>query len=231
MALPYGLKPVPFKAERDGAMNWSRRRFLAWTGQCGVMLAALTVGWRADAEGMKAMSDPVGGKPGDAAFDAARMRDLAAWTSLSLATEGPNPFGCEIVHSATGERLMRAMNAVSAENDPSSHAEVRTMRLACAKLKSPSLAGYTLYTTCEPCPMCMSNALWAGVDRVVYGATIADANRFTRQIRIPATEVVARSDMKTVVVGPVEQAACVAIFEDPRMQAAFKMWSSNKGRD
>jgi tRNA(Arg) A34 adenosine deaminase TadA len=49
--------------------------------------------------------------------------------------------------------------------------------------------------------MCMSDALWAGVDRVVYGATIADANRFTRQIRIPATEVAQRSDMKTVVWG------------------------------
>ncbi len=171
------------------------------------------------------------GKPGDAAFDGERMRDLAAWTALSLATKDPNPFGCEIVHSATGERLMRALNAVSAENDPSSHAEVRTMRLACAKLKSPSLQGYTLYTTCEPCPMCMSDALWAGVDRVVYGATIADANRFTRQIRIPATEVAQRSDMKTVVAGPVEQAACVAIFEDPRMQAAFKLWSSNRDRE
>jgi tRNA(Arg) A34 adenosine deaminase TadA len=174
---------------------------------------------------------PVTGRPGDAAFDGERMRDLAAWTALSLATQEPNPFGCEIVHSATGERLMRALNAVSAEHDPSSHAEVRTIRLACAKLKSPSLKGYTLYTTCEPCPMCMSNALWAALDRVVYGATIADANRFTRQIRIPATEVAKRSDMVCDVKGPVEQAACVAIFEDPRMQAAFKMWSSNKDRE
>jgi len=208
-------------------MNWSRRRILA---VAGLATAARLGRWRAEAEDAAVMSDPVAGKPGDAAFDGERMRDLAAWTSLSLATE-PNPFGCEIVSSATGELLMRAMNAVSAENDPSSHAEVRTMRLACAKLKSPSLKGYTLYTTCEPCPMCMSDALWAGVDRVVYGATIADANRFTRQIRIPATEVAQRSDMVCEVKGPVEQAACVAIFEDPRMQAAFKLWSSNKDRE
>jgi tRNA(Arg) A34 adenosine deaminase TadA len=209
-------------------MEWSRRKILTVAG----MAAAAALGrWRAEAERLTAMSVPVAGRPGDAAFDGERMRDLAAWTAQSLATKDPNPFGCEIVHSATGERLMRGLNAVSAENDPSSHAEVRTMRLACAKLKSPSLKGYTLYTTCEPCPMCMSDALWAGVDRVVYGATIADANRFTRQIRIPATEVAQRSDMKTVVVGPVEQAACVAIFEDARMQAAFKLWSSNKDRE
>jgi tRNA(Arg) A34 adenosine deaminase TadA len=168
------------------------------------------------------------GRPGDAGFNAARMRDLAKWTSLSLETPSPNPFGAEIVSSKTGERLMRAMNAVAAEHDPSAHAEVRTMRLACAKLQSPSLTGYTLYTTCEPCPMCMSDALWAGVDRVVFGATIADANRFCKQIRIPATEVVERSDMRCVVTGEVERAACVAIFEDPRMQAAFARWTSRK---
>jgi hypothetical protein len=72
------------------------------------MAAAAALGrWRAEAERLTAMSDPVAGKPGDAAFDGERMRDLAAWTSLSLATKDPNPFGCEIVHSATGERLMR----------------------------------------------------------------------------------------------------------------------------
>jgi len=167
------------------------------------------------------------GKPGDAAFDSERMRDLAKFTALSLDT-APNPFGCEIVNTKTGERLMRAMNAVGAESDPSAHAEVRTMRLACAKLKSPSLAGYTLYTTCEPCPMCMADALWAGVDRVVYGATIADANRFCRQIQIPATEVAKRSDMVCVVDGPLEREVCLAIFEDPRMQKAFASWTSKK---
>jgi tRNA(Arg) A34 adenosine deaminase TadA len=167
------------------------------------------------------------GKPGDAAFDSERMRDLAKYTAGFLST-APNPFGCEIVHTKTGERLMRAMNAVSAENDPSAHAEVRTIRLACAKLGTPSLEGHTLYTTCEPCPMCMSCALWAGVDRVVYGATIADANRFCRQIQIPATEVAKRSDMVCEVIGPVEREACVAIFEDPRMQAAFATWTSSK---
>lgn len=161
-------------------------------------------------------------------LDKERMRSIAAWTARTLETPSPVPFGADILHTTTGERLMRALNAVGKENDPSAHAEVRTMRLACKKLKSPSLAGYTLYTTCEPCPMCMSDALWAGIDRVVYGATIADANRFCKQIRIPATEVAERSDMNCIVVGPVEQLACVAIFEHPNMQKAFKIWSSRK---
>ena len=156
--------------------------------------------------------------------DAERMRELAEWTALTLATEGRTPFGAEMRDTKTGERLMRAANAVGAEHDPSAHAEVRTMRLACAKLKSASLKGYTLYTTCEPCPMCMSDALWAGVDRVVYGATIEDANKYCNQIRISAREVVERSDMKCVVDGPVEEAKCVALFTDPRMIKAMAAW-------
>jgi tRNA(Arg) A34 adenosine deaminase TadA len=123
---------------------------------------------------------------------------------------------------------MRARNAVAVENDPSAHAEVRTIRLACKKRKSISLSGYTLYTTCEPCPMCMANALWAGVDRVVYGATIEDANRYCRQIRIPAVEVAHRSDMQCVVVGPVLRDLCNTLFSDPRMQQAFATWATHK---
>src|SRR5580700_11631271 len=111
------------------------------------------------------------------AMDEGRMREIFEFTALSLKTARPVPFGALIVNTRTGERLMRATNAVMAENDPSSHGETRTVRLACKKLKSPSLAGYTMYSTCEPCPMCMANALWAGLDRVVYGATIEDANR------------------------------------------------------
>jgi tRNA(Arg) A34 adenosine deaminase TadA len=207
-----------------------------WAGRIGVGSIALLRGAHVLAEPtkfdraetmMSAGDLEAVGKPGDAAFDRAVMQGLAKFTAGFLDT-APNPFGCEIRNTATGEQLMQAMNAVGAENDPSAHAEVRTMRLACAKLKSPSLKGYTLYTTCEPCPMCMSDALWAGVDRVVYGATIADANRFCKQIQIPAAEVAKRSDMVCVVDGPFEREICLAIFEDPRMVKAFGMWSSKK---
>jgi len=94
-------------------------------------------------------------------LDQERMLSLIAFTARSLTTARPVPFGASIVHSKTGELLMRRLNAVAPEFDPSSHAEVRTIRHATKKLKSTSLAGYTLYTTCEPCPMCMSTALWA----------------------------------------------------------------------
>jgi tRNA(Arg) A34 adenosine deaminase TadA len=161
------------------------------------------------------------------AIDEQRMAALAGWTARTLETSHPVPFAAEIVHTATGARLMRALNAVAPQNDPSAHAELRTVRRACRKLGTYSLAGYTLYSTCEPCPMCMANALWAALDRVVYGATIADANQFCRQIRIPAAEVLERSDMRaTTITGPVSRPACLALFTHPRMQETFKTWSS-----
>src|SRR5579863_2933269 len=158
------------------------------------------------------------------ALDEKRMRALAAWTALTFQTPNPVPFGAEIVHSESGESLLRAANAVGEEHDPSAHAELRSIRLACKKLNSYSLAGYTLYTTCEPCPMCMACALWAGLDRVVYGATIADAARYKHQIMIPAAELVKRSDMACVVEGPVEHETCLALFTDPKMQKTFAKW-------
>jgi tRNA(Arg) A34 adenosine deaminase TadA len=160
--------------------------------------------------------------------DETHLQALVKFTALSFRTPQPVPFGALIVDSKSGETLIRARNAVAAENDPSSHAELRAVRLACKKRKSYSLAGYTLYSTCEPCPMCMANALWAGLDRVVYGATIEDANRHCRQIQISAAEVARRSDMQCAVVGPCLRELCNTLFDDPRMQAAFATWSTRK---
>lgn len=160
--------------------------------------------------------------------DRQHMRALAAFTARSLRTERPRPFGASIVHTKSGAVLLRALNRVAQEFDPSAHAEVRAIRLATKRLKQLSLAGYTLYTTCEPCPMCMSTALWAGLDRVVYGATIEDANRHCNQIRIPATEIAARGDMQCVVDGPLLREECYALFSHPRMLQAFRLWSTRK---
>lgn len=160
--------------------------------------------------------------------DRAVIADLVRYTALSFDTESPVPFGAVILHSQTRELVYRGRNAVAREKDPSSHAETRAVRKACAKLGCISLAGYTLYSTCEPCPMCMANALWAGVDRVVFGATIADASRYCRQIYIPAREVSERSDMPCEVVGGVMRELCRSLFEHPRMLEAFKGWATRR---
>lgn len=164
----------------------------------------------------------------DASLDLAHMNALAAFTGRSMLTANPRPFGAAVVRTRSGRLLLRALNAVKQQCDPSAHAEVRAIRLATRRLGKVSLAGYTLYTTCEPCPMCMSAALWARLDRVVYGATIADANQHCNQIKIPAVEVAARSDMRCVVDGPILRDECYALFTHPRMLKAFRLWSTRK---
>jgi len=156
------------------------------------------------------------------------LADLVRFTALSFATPSPVPFGAALVETRTGELLYRGRNAVLREKDPSAHAETRAVRRACRKLGRPSLAGYTLYSTCEPCPMCMANALWAGVDRVVFGATIPDASEHCRQIHIPAREVAERSDMPCPVEGEVLREQCRALFQDPRMLRTFRKWGTRK---
>jgi tRNA(adenine34) deaminase len=160
--------------------------------------------------------------------DLERMTALVAFTARSLRSPRPRPFGASIIHTKSGKPLLHALNNVAGEFDPSSHAEVRAIRLATKRLKKLSLSGYTLYTTCEPCPMCMSTALWAGLDRVVYGATIEDANRHFNQIQIPATEVAARSDMTCVVDGPFLRDECYALFTHPSMLRAVRRWSTRR---
>jgi tRNA(Arg) A34 adenosine deaminase TadA len=194
-------------------MNVNRRSFLVQAGAASFSTGILaTHALAAD---------------GVSAIDRERMRSVAAFTAETLSTDHPMPFGADIVSTATGEQLMRAVNRVGPDHDPSAHAETLTIRLACAKLGSGSLKGYTLYTTCEPCAMCMACALWSGLDRLVFGATIADAGRFVSQIRIRAKEVARRTDLQCVVAGPVEREVCVKLFTDPRMQKAFAMWKKH----
>jgi len=168
------------------------------------------------------------GKAATGDRDLEHMASIAAFTARSMKTDRPRPFGAAVINTKSGEMLLRALNNVAAEWDPSAHAEVRAIRLATKRLKNLSLTGYTLYTTCEPCAMCMSTALWAGLDRVVFGATIEDANRHCRQIQIKATEVASRSDMTCVVDGPVLRDECYALFTHPNMQRAFRLWSTRK---
>ena len=165
-------------------------------------------------------------RPGEC--DRARMRDLVEFTARSMHTAHPRPFGASVVQTDSGRTLLRALNRVAQEKDPTAHAEVRAVRLATRKLGRVSLAGYTLYTTCEPCPMCMSALLWACLDRVVYGATILDANRHCNQIRIPAREVAARGDMPCIVTGPLLRAECRKLFTHPNMLRAFARWTTRR---
>ena len=83
------------------------------------------------------------------------------------------PFGAVIVKD--GKVIAKSANKVISSNDPTAHAEVATIRLACKKLKTFDLSGCIVYTSCEPCPMCLGALYWARVDAIYYGNTKADA--------------------------------------------------------
>jgi guanine deaminase len=86
---------------------------------------------------------------------------------------GQTPFGACIVRG--DEPVALAHNLVLRATDITAHAEVTAIREACRATRSIDLAGCVIYSTCEPCPMCFSACHWANLDRIVYGATIADA--------------------------------------------------------
>lgn len=98
--------------------------------------------------------------------------------AITLAAEGSRhgrggPFGCVIVRQ--GEIVGRGQNLVTSTNDPTAHAEVTAIRHACAGLKTFRLSDCTLYTSCEPCPMCLSAIYWARIPAVFFGNTQQDA--------------------------------------------------------
>jgi guanine deaminase len=90
----------------------------------------------------------------------------------SRAGEG-GPFGAVIV--CRGEIVARGWNRVTSAIDPTAHAEITAIRDACRRLPSFSLAGCEIYTSCEPCPMCLAAIYWSRLDRVYYAATRQDA--------------------------------------------------------
>lgn len=98
--------------------------------------------------------------------------------AVELAREGVEkgqggPFGCVIVKD--GVVVGQGWNGVTSTNDPTAHAEVMAIRDACQRLGDYQLAGCAVYTSCEPCPMCLGALYWARPDRVVYAASRHEA--------------------------------------------------------
>jgi tRNA(Arg) A34 adenosine deaminase TadA len=93
--------------------------------------------------------------------------------SMENVANGGGPFGAVIVRD--GKVVATGVNRVTANNDPTAHAEVSAIRAACQKEGSFKLTGCTIYTSCEPCPMCLSAIYWAGLSRICFANTKQDA--------------------------------------------------------
>lgn len=99
---------------------------------------------------------------------------LAIRLSEENVQNGGGPFGAVIAKE--GEVVATGVNRVTANNDPTAHAEVSAIREACRKVKNFKLDGCVVYSSCEPCPMCLSALYWAGISKIYYANTKDDAN-------------------------------------------------------
>ena len=95
--------------------------------------------------------------------------------SIESVSGGGGPFGCVIVKD---EKIVsEGSNKVTSNNDPTAHGEIVAIREACKKINNFSLSGFELYSSCEPCPMCLSAIYWARIDKVYFANTRQDAQK------------------------------------------------------
>ena len=143
--------------------------------------------------------------------------------AIDLAIEnvknGGGPFGAVIVKN--GEIVSTGVNRVTANNDPTAHAEVSAIRAACEKLGTFMLDGCEIYSSCEPCPMCLGAIYWAHIDRLYYGCNKSDAadagfddSFIYKELELDASE----RRLKTEELLPDEA------------KAAFEAWKNNESK-
>jgi len=130
------------------------------------------------------------------------------------------PFGAVIVKD--GMIIARSANRVVPTNDPTAHAEVSVIRLACQELETYNLAGCEIYTSCEPCPMCLGAIYWARIDKVYYANTKTDAAAIGFDDHFIYDELESPMENRKL---PFQQ-----LLRDEAIQA-FKLWESTEHKE
>ena len=122
------------------------------------------------------------------------------------------PFGA-VITDKNGNIIAQGNNMVLANNDPTAHAEVTVIREACKKLGTYDLSGCILYTSCEPCPMCLSAIIWANIKTVYYGCTREDAGNIG--FRDDAIYEYLEGERKDLLeLKQLDRDDCIALFEE-----------------
>ncbi len=139
------------------------------------------------------------------------MMRLALEEARISRQEGNKGYGAVV---ALGRRILsRAHDTAVTQRDPSLHAEVNAIRQAVQVLGDSNLSGAILFSTCEPCPMCSSLAVWANFTTIVYGASIAEKARLGKaRIHVNVNEIVEKSPVMIEIVGGVLREECLALY-------------------
>ncbi len=130
--------------------------------------------------------------------------------AIEIAEKYQTPFGAAL---AMGDQLfVTAANQTKELNDPTAHAEIMAIRNLGEHIKKTDLSGFTLYTTCEPCPMCMSAAIWAKIETIFFGCDIPTISRFMDQIDLSCRDINQHSFRRVEIGEPVMPEACLELL-------------------
>ncbi len=129
----------------------------------------------------------------------------------SIDSNTGGPFGCVIVKNGT--IIAEGHNKVTSSNDPTAHAEIVTIRAACEKLNSFQLDDCVIYTSCEPCPMCLGAIYWARPKKVYYACTQKDAAQINFDDQFIYNELNKEMDNRSIAFEPIMREEAKVVFE------------------
>ena len=133
--------------------------------------------------------------------------------SIESVNKGGGPFGCVIVKDR--KIISEGSNKVTSTNDPTAHGEIVAIREACKKLNDFNLNGYELYSTCEPCPMCLSAIYWARIGKIYYANTREDAQKIDFDDSLIYSEFKKKIDKRKI--------PMIQMMRDEALKA-FELW-------
>ena len=149
----------------------------------------------------------------------ARLMAMAIALSEQNVERGGGPFGAVIAKE--GKVIATGVNRVVPDTDPTAHAEVNAIRAACRETGCFKLEGCTIYTSCEPCPLCLSAIYWAGIGRICYGNTKEDAKAIEFDDSFIYDELAKPYEERAV--------PCKQMMHEEAQQA-FRMWSEKEDK-
>lgn len=147
------------------------------------------------------------------------MKMAIAFSVENVTENIGGPFGAVIVKD--GKLISGSGNKVTSSNDPTAHAEVSAIRLACQQLNTFDLSGCVVYTSCEPCPMCLGAIYWAKIDTIYYANTKADAENIGFSDKFIYDELEKPMEKRSLPV--------VQMMRDEALQA-FRLWETSPMR-
>ena len=148
-----------------------------------------------------------------------RFMSRAIELSIESVKSGGGPFGSVIIKN--NEIISEGMNRVTKNNDPTAHGEIVAIRNACKNLNDFSLKGCELYTSCEPCPMCLSAIYWSRVDKIYYANTRDDAKKIDFDDSLIYSELAKKIKERKI---PTTQ-----LMRDEALQG-FKLWKNTENK-